>query len=107
MSKNSSLQIKSSVKLNSLFNNEIGLVISIPLITGKNEIIKFLFEKKNRDPIKQFQDLKIKYKKLKEKIYSRNSYSYYIEEDEKKFLDDLIDIIEDKKEKEDKSLKNK
>ena len=49
--KNSSLKIKSSIRLNSLFDNEIELVISIPLITGKNEIIQFLFEKKNRDPI--------------------------------------------------------
>ena len=46
--------------------------------------------------MKQFEDLKIKYNKIKEKIISRKSYGYHIEKEEKNFLNGLIDIIEDK-----------
>ena len=74
------------------------------MITGKNEIIQFHFEKRNRDPIKQFEDLKIKYKKIKGKIYSRKTYSYGMDKEEKNFLNGLIDIIEDKEGKKNESL---
>ena len=45
--KNSNLKIESFTKLN-LLNNDLELILSIPLLTGKKEEIKFQFDKKKQ-----------------------------------------------------------
>ena len=72
-----------------LNNGDLSLVLTIPLIIGKNETIEIKFDKWKKDPVGQFEKLKKKYKSLRQKIYDRNTNT--LKEDEKNFIKSLID----------------
>ncbi len=82
-------ELKSNYETKMLNNGDLSLVLTIPLIIGKNETIEIKFYKKQKDPVSQFEKLKKKYKSLRQKIYDRNTNT--LKEDEKNFIKSLID----------------
>lgn len=82
-------ELKSNYEMKMLNNGDLSLVLTIPLIIGKNETIEIKFYKKQKDPVSQFEKLKKKYKSLRQKIYDRNTNT--LKEDEKNFIKSLID----------------
>ena len=68
---------KSDIKLNILKDNEIELVLSIPLITLKIEEVKIQFLKRGRDISEQFEKLRNKFKTLIDFInIEKSNFSY-------------------------------
>ena len=89
---NNTTEINSDYKLKMLNNGDLTLILTIPLLTGKSEIIEIQFNKKQKDSVQQFEKLKKKYCSLKRMIYNRSANT--LENDEKNFIESLIKEIE-------------
>ena len=92
---NNTTEINSDCKVKMLNNGDLTLILTIPLLTGKSEKIEIQFNKKQKDSVQQFEKLKKKYCSLKRMIYNRSANK--LENDEKKFIESLINEIESQK----------
>ena len=89
---NNTMELKSDYKAKILNNGDLTLILTMPLLTGKSEKIEIEFNKEQKDSVKQFEKLKKKYCSLKRMIYNRSTNT--VENDEKNFIESLINEIE-------------
>ena len=52
---NNTTEINSDYKVKMLNNGDLTLILTIPLLTGKSEIIEIQFNKKEKDSVQQFE----------------------------------------------------
>ena len=89
---NNTIELKSDYEVKMLNKYDLILILSIPLFSGKSEKIEINFDKNQKNSIEQFEKLKKKYCSLKKMIYNRSTNT--LENDEKNFIEDLINEIE-------------